>query len=167
MWPIKTIQACRTRRNIPACRKCCRFWDCVSVGKIDVLGNAQNEGKKKKGGEKMKLEPRNQEIVEFVNSLYCPKRYQDEKDALIEFVKSEKLRAINKDDSRKNRLTCLEIITKGNGTRSTFFEWGVKWLDLNHVSDIYAEIYIYNDDGRGYPSKIRVDNPRVTIIESK
>lgn len=104
-------------------------------------------------------------VKEFINSIYWPKGKREDVGKLLTFLEEVNIRSINKHDSRKCRLTCLEITTSGKGERESFFSWAVKYLDVNHVGDTYAEIYVYTDEaGSGLPSKIRLNNPKLSII---
>ena len=103
-------------------------------------------------------------IKELLFNLYCPRDKTESMSRLREFIEAHELRSLNANDRQKSRLEILVIETKGNGKWQSFAGWGVKYVDVNHVSDIYAEVYIYDLDGQGLPSKIRIDNPKYSII---
>ena len=144
---INEIWACRKNRAVYSCFECIRFREC---------------GVDRKGGEQMASKLEN--VQSFINSIYWPKNKRESIGRLLTFLQEINIRSINKNDSRKTRLRCLAITTKGKGSYESFDSWSVKYIDLNHVSDIFAEVYIYDEDGRGYPSKVRTDNPKISII---
>ena len=111
------------------------------------------------------MNKRKENLGEFLNSIYCPKSKKEEMEKLLDFLKNVEIRGIAKSDFKKIRLSALVISTKGKGEWETFDSWSVKFLDLNHVSDVFAEVYLYDNEGRGHPTKIRVDNPKVSILE--
>ena len=150
---------CQKNRGVKKCSDCIRYRSCAKSHGLSDDGNIKN----KKGGYEMS--PKNQEIEKFVRSLYWPKKKLADIGALLTFLEKSRLRSIEQNDRHRCRLSCLEIITLGVGERASFVSWDVKYIDINHVSNEYAEIYTYTDEERGLPRKIKINNPKITIIE--
>lgn len=108
---------------------------------------------------------RNAHLMVYLANLYVPQSKKADWKKLVEFMERNDLRKIEKTDAKKILIECLVVETRGRGTRETFSSWSYKLMNINHVSSTYAEVYIYSKDEQGYPSKIRTDNPKLSIIE--
>ena len=153
------IVQCRRNRAIYSCKECCRYRECIALGDISLNGYGLNE----KGGAYME-KPKIEVVKDFLNSIYWPKSKREKYGELFTLLETLNIRSVNKNDSRKCRLTCLEIKTKGVGSYESFDSYNIKYIDINHVGDTYAEVYIYDEDGNGLPQKIRLINPKISII---
>lgn len=111
------------------------------------------------------MSPKNQEIEKFVRSLYWPKKKLADIGALLQFLEKNRLRSIEQSDKHRSGLTCLEIITLGVGARASFDRWEVREIDINNVTKEYAEIWTHSEQIRGFPKKIKITNPKITIID--
>ena len=108
-----------------------------------------------------------QEMREFLDKLYVPKKLDDSFKDLELFINAESelvFRSPNQNDSFKSHYTCVNIKTKGDSKWTTFAGWEIAYIDFAHVGKTYAEAYIYNDDGKGYPCRINIDSPKLAII---
>lgn len=111
------------------------------------------------------MSPKNQEIEKFVRSLYWPKKKLADIGALLQFLEKNRLRSIEQSDKHRSGLACLEIITLGVGERASFNRWEVCKIDINNVTKDYAEIWTHNYNDIGFPKKIKITNPKITIID--
>lgn len=113
-------------------------------------------------------ESKRDQILEFLAGLYIPRERLDNYDKLINFMHADTMlsfRSPNSNDAFKSRYRCLIIETKGDSKWRTFQSWDIKYVDFNHIGKVYAEAYIYNMDGVGTPGRIRIDSPKIAIIQ--
>lgn len=108
---------------------------------------------------------KNEKMRIFLHSIYVPKgRAESWGDLIARIECIYNLRSVNKNDAGKSHYNALIIETKGDGKRETYQGWSVKYIDFNHVGDKYAEAYIYDADGNGYPTRIYNDSPKIAIL---
>lgn len=104
------------------------------------------------------------QIINFLQFLYLPKGKAESYGRLFTFLEENYVRSINKHDAGTSRQRVLEIETSGNPPRESFQGWKVKYIDINHVGEMFAEVYIYTDEQGGTPKKIKIQNPKIAII---
>ena len=108
------------------------------------------------------------QMLDFITGLYIPKDKVDNYDGLVKYLHADTMlnfRSPNSNDAFKSRYRCLIIEVKGDSKWRTFQNWAIKYVDFNHVGKTYAEAYIYDLDGVGYPCRIRIDSPKLAIIQ--
>lgn len=153
------IKECHKRRNVTKCGACLRYSECVENESIDLWGQGI-----KTSGKGVKNIMRKDEVRDFLHTIYIPSNLSKDWGELLEWLESHTIRKLNFSDHNLSRLRCLEIKTKGNGSWKAFAGWRECYIDTNHVSTKFAEIYTYTDTETGQPQKIAVDNPRFSII---
>lgn len=153
------IKECRKTRNVAKCSACLRMSECIEKGLIDLWGHGI-----KTNGKEVKKHMRKDEVREFLHTIYVPTSLSKSWGELLSWLESHEIRKLSFLDHNKSRLLCLEITTKGNGSWKTFAGWRECYIDTNHISTKFAEIYAYTDTHSGSPKKIAVNNPRYSII---
>lgn len=86
---------------------------------------------------------------------------------LLSFVSEVRIRAPTKEDEYRTNRDVLVIVTRGKGERETFEGWLKRKANFDRIGMKYALVYIYNDLGSGYPRRIDIESPRITIFERK
>ena len=103
-------------------------------------------------------------IESFLSEIYIPASMKVERLALLDFIRENPIRSINSNDAGRIGYSMLRIKTKGKGTRETFQSWEVMRGDIYSISDRFALIALYDEDGNATPIRVSLDNPRVAII---
>ena len=109
------------------------------------------------------MNKRNEEILNYVDSLYIPTGKILEVRNLYELLASRPYRAIDNDDSGKMFPDALVIETKGRGSRETFRGYKIVRVDIGRVREKYAEIVLYDDIGLAIPKRIDKENIKLNI----
>ena len=103
-------------------------------------------------------------LRDFLNKIYIPYPKRDRIDALMHYVENTRLRYPNKNDECKTGYRLLLIRTRGKGTRETFEEWNISYVDFNTIGEKYALAYIYDMDGNGKPCRMDITSIKNLII---
>lgn len=107
---------------------------------------------------------RREELIKFVDSLYCPANSRDEVALLRKIVSENDYRPIEESDAGKMFNDCLIIETKGTGSRETYNDFYICRVDVGEVGPKMADVAIYfTDSGIATPRRISKNNIRVNI----
>lgn len=110
------------------------------------------------------MKSKEEKIKELLENLYIPKGKNEEKLSLLDFLKEVNVRSFNSSDNGKIDLPVLQIVTRGKGKYETFQNWKIRRCDSWNISNEYALIALYDEDGNAKPYKIALDNPRFAIV---
>lgn len=100
----------------------------------------------------------------FLENIYVPKSALMEKTTLLDFLKEVNVRSFNKADEGKIGYSVLYLKTDARGVRETFKYWKIYRCDVWRISENFANIALYDDDGNAKPFKVSLNNPRFAIV---
>lgn len=107
-------------------------------------------------------------IERLMKELYVPSSLEWEaKNDVIDYVSGEPIRSINKNDEGRIGYLFFIIKTKGNPPRESFAGTSIQRGDVFKVSDKFALIALYDEDGNAKPLRVALSNPRYSIIANQ
>ena len=106
------------------------------------------------------------DVREYVEGLYVPGYSEHQHDFIIKWLTPEtvKLRKITKDDEGVTGLDILIIDTVGKGVARSFRGYRMMKADFARIGKKYADVYIHQPDGIGYPTRIDIESEKFSII---
>lgn len=109
---------------------------------------------------------RNEELLEYVDSLYIPKDKLEKIANLKRIIRENDYRAIDVNDQGKMFLDSLVIVTKGNPPRETFDYYLIARVDVGEATGQYADIAIF-DFYAGHavtPKRIKRTSKKISLL---
>ena len=100
----------------------------------------------------------------YLDTIYIPKPKKHLAEQLMFYVDEIDIRLPNKNDSHKSKYRVIMIRTKGKGTRESFDDFKIMYVDFDTIGEKYALSYVYDDDGNGYPYRMDITSIKNLII---
>ena len=106
-------------------------------------------------------------LRDYLDKIYIPIGKKNLVKQLLFYVDAVDVRLPNCEDAHTTGQSILIIETKGKGTRESFSDFRVEYVDFTTIGEKYALAYVYDASGYGKPCRMDITSIKNLIIYRK